>query len=229
MTIVAKFPSRCACCGGSIQPGEKIEWKKGEPARHARCAAKPARASTPRERKAPAPQVDVSGCRLLSRRSRERNDNYEVGQVLHAAKVPGGGGQDGHYWTVVRVERKWRDDDTDEWMVACHARPSTPEECAAPDASRQAAEQRKALMVELVRLCESGVRTGDDNASRPVGSELVVDPGVQGSGLRVAVLGADGSVSLWCSGHYDDYRQSLAVTRDPRAAEVFALLVGGAS
>ncbi len=39
MTITAKYPSQCAACGGKITPGEKIEWEKGQKARHASCPA----------------------------------------------------------------------------------------------------------------------------------------------------------------------------------------------
>lgn len=225
MTIVAKFPSRCACCGGSIQPGDKIEWSKGQPARHARCAAKPARAAAPKRE--PVAKVDVTGCKLLRRESQGRHDNYEVGQVIHALRIEGGGGDDGRYWTVVRVEPKYRDyGDDDQWMVACWARPSTPEECQPLVAGRQAAEQRKALVRELENLCQAGVCTSDDAARCPAGQELVIDPGVHGSGKRIAVLAEDGSVSIWCSGYYDDYRQTLAVSREPRAAEIFTQLGG---
>lgn len=35
MTITAKYSSKCATCGGAIRVGEKIEWSKGSPARHA--------------------------------------------------------------------------------------------------------------------------------------------------------------------------------------------------
>lgn len=31
MTITAKYPSRCSCCGGAIKTGEQIEWSKGQP------------------------------------------------------------------------------------------------------------------------------------------------------------------------------------------------------
>ena len=38
MTITAKFPGRCADCGGPISPGQQIEWEKGKPARHVDCS-----------------------------------------------------------------------------------------------------------------------------------------------------------------------------------------------
>jgi len=39
MIITAKYPSTCACCRQPIAAGSKIEWSKGQPARHAACAA----------------------------------------------------------------------------------------------------------------------------------------------------------------------------------------------
>jgi hypothetical protein len=48
MIITAKFASVCPCCSTRITVGEKVEWSKGEKARHVRCAGKPAVASTAR-------------------------------------------------------------------------------------------------------------------------------------------------------------------------------------
>ena len=47
MTITAKFPGRCSACSGAIAVGAKIEWSKGQPARHIACASSPARAAAP--------------------------------------------------------------------------------------------------------------------------------------------------------------------------------------
>lgn len=38
MIITAKFASTCPVCGARISTGEKVEWAKGSPARHVRCA-----------------------------------------------------------------------------------------------------------------------------------------------------------------------------------------------
>lgn len=51
MTITAKFPGTCPACGGEITPGTKIEWSKGEKARHTDCPINGGRkgaATTPR-------------------------------------------------------------------------------------------------------------------------------------------------------------------------------------
>jgi hypothetical protein len=37
MLIKAKFPSRCAGCGKTIDVGAQIEWEKGSGARHPEC------------------------------------------------------------------------------------------------------------------------------------------------------------------------------------------------
>ncbi len=39
MTITARYPGQCSACGGSIEPGESIEWEKGRKARHVTCPA----------------------------------------------------------------------------------------------------------------------------------------------------------------------------------------------
>jgi hypothetical protein len=38
MTITAKFPGTCPACGGYITPGERVEWSKGQRARHLNCS-----------------------------------------------------------------------------------------------------------------------------------------------------------------------------------------------
>ena len=48
MTITAKFTSRCAACHQAIQPGTRIEWIKGQPARHTSCAPQTSRRTSPR-------------------------------------------------------------------------------------------------------------------------------------------------------------------------------------
>ena len=52
MSITAKYAATCCSCGKPITPGQKIEWTKGQPVRHASCGATAtapaaAKASTP--------------------------------------------------------------------------------------------------------------------------------------------------------------------------------------
>lgn len=39
MIISAKFSSMCPTCNGHIEPGSRVEWSKGEKARHVACSA----------------------------------------------------------------------------------------------------------------------------------------------------------------------------------------------
>jgi hypothetical protein len=222
MRIVAKYAGKCERCGGGFPSGASIEWEKGKGSRHVACPAKssPAPAS-PRQRKEPAKQPE--GSVYISRRSQDRHDNYAAGDVLHCAKIPGGGGDDGRYWTVLVVLPKHKDDDTDEWMIAAYARPSTDTECADLIAARQKKEGHASLLKELRSLAETGIREGD--VACPAGRELVLDAGAHGSGRVVAVLREDGAVSVWCSGYYDDYIRSCFTARDPRAAEILTGLL----
>lgn len=48
MIITAKFAAVCPCCSGRINAGDRIEWSKGEKARHVSCAGKPVAKSAPR-------------------------------------------------------------------------------------------------------------------------------------------------------------------------------------
>lgn len=49
MIITAKFASSCPCCSARILVGSKVEWTKGEKARHVACAGSsvPARTARP--------------------------------------------------------------------------------------------------------------------------------------------------------------------------------------
>jgi hypothetical protein len=39
MVITAKFSSKCPVCSNPIAPGDRVEWSKGEVARHLACVA----------------------------------------------------------------------------------------------------------------------------------------------------------------------------------------------
>jgi hypothetical protein len=41
MTITAKYRGTCTSCGASIQPGQSIEWTKGQGSQHTTCPAAP--------------------------------------------------------------------------------------------------------------------------------------------------------------------------------------------
>lgn len=70
MTITAKYPSRCATCGGSVTPGQQIEWAKGQPVRHTDCAAAPTSAVAPAPTKRPYRPTTCVVCGHVERRNR---------------------------------------------------------------------------------------------------------------------------------------------------------------
>jgi hypothetical protein len=123
------------------------------------------------------------------------------------------------------------------WCVTLYLRRAEIEEArkavAAYLAGKLHTEQEKQLEAakrELSALCRAGWTGCDDDARKPAGQEVEIRPGVHGSGREVAVLSEDGQgVALYCGGHYDDYRPTLAVTREPRAAEILRSLLGAAS
>jgi hypothetical protein len=45
MIITAKFASVCPCCAVGIEVGSKVEWSRGDKARHVACAASSSRVS----------------------------------------------------------------------------------------------------------------------------------------------------------------------------------------
>mgnify|MGYP001610170486 FL=1 len=141
MTISAKYPSRCAVCGGTIVVGAKIEWAKGQPARHTACpAAAPAKARKSTAPRAPSPAA-VAGEKTVSRDSRDRHDGYMAGEVLHLLRVSEGGGADGHVWVVVEAGKRRGDEDNQEfspWVCWARVRPATTEEAAPVEQARAA-------------------------------------------------------------------------------------------
>lgn len=60
MTIQAKFNSKCPACKASILVGEKVEWQRGTPARHATAT----QCFEAQQRDAAQPKLDVEPARL---------------------------------------------------------------------------------------------------------------------------------------------------------------------
>lgn len=195
MTITAKFPGTCTVCGRHIGVGDKIEWQKGEGSRHAACApgtARPsARRSSPRpagRRRSDEPRGLRAGEQLIERTSHGRDDGYAVGSTIHARRIAGGGGADGHYWTVLEAGKTPPNEDLDrfDWMSWAIVRPATEAE-AAPVAERlAAAETRKALVRDL-----AAVRGERYAGTMPEGAVVLVPRDTSklcATGERVAIV-----------------------------------------
>lgn len=230
MIIEAKFASTCPACSRPIAIGSRVEWERGNKARHTSCSEATSQNGSAKQSASAsqkAATLPVAGERTVTRESRGRDDGMTAGETVHMQHVSRGGGPDGHYWTVVADSSRYRDDDSDEWMLATRVRPATDNE-AAPLAARISARiELTARISELTTLARAGQSLGD--VACPAGRSFTIHAGVRGSGVECAILGDDGSVSLWASGHYDDYIRTCWVTRDPRAVEILTKLLPATS
>jgi hypothetical protein len=152
----------------------------------------------------------------VSRRSQGRGDNYEKGQIITR--------KDGTHWIVTRVYRKWKDDDTDEWMVGGEVEPLDEKRSRALN---EKADEKKAK-VEAMQSLVADIRRGvvvpetDVDAHKPKAGEyeaIVVRPSTAGTGGEAIYVLNDGRTMLWHGGSYDDYRQSLVISNDAGVAQ----------
>lgn len=239
MTITSKYPGKCTICGGRIAIGEQIEWRKGEGSSHAACAkggpapSAPARPRAPSKPRAPsfprvAPEV---GAVLINGRRTDRHDmRHEPGNVIHAAKVPGGGGPDGHYWTVIvsRMSAPHEDNGQFDWIEETWVRPATDVEAEPVVVARRRAEAPKTVAAYVDRVVDAGERLPELDAGTArfgATSPGVVAQAVLGERARVALvtLMEDGTIYGWHGGHYDDYRQSAWRITAPSSTLVAAV------
>ncbi len=212
MTIRARYPGRCGICGERFEAGAKIEWSKGSPACHARCArsaaaeevAIPAGVQTWQVGRATAPfavgeavrtdaRMQAAGyprvCMVLSARQEYiREDGLSMG-------LP---------------------DDEGHWYSAT-VRAATDEEAAACDARAAEAAARKARIAELgVALRASLIIDGVDAREQrlPQGlTEIWRDARL--AGFATWYVAADG-VIWYCRSSYAD-GQSVWQTTATRA------------
>lgn len=254
MTIKAKFAGRCAACGGGIDVGDEIEWTKGSPARHSRCSRR-SHASARRRVGAGRPYgrlepgVVYASRPAVSRELREPGagemiihrytTDYEVGRTIHATRVGGGGGPDGHYWTVVaagshRISEY--EDDTREGEILYDAivRPATDSEAAACATRIAEATAAKTAREDALRAIETG-ESQDRGWSAPAGSRTIArDPGRPGSYASYPYLVAtpDGTVYHIRPVYDDDsvvHRLPLGVTDALAAARAAGWMITGPS
>jgi len=134
MTIRAKYAGRCAVCGGAISVGAKIEWNRGQKARHISCPG----ADSPA---APAPE---SNMRAFSRGQGYGGTTYSIGERIRDRS-------DGSWWVAERVSKTYIDEDGlsfgvgDEsgYIYRASARPATVEEAAQFQAEADAREAKR--------------------------------------------------------------------------------------
>lgn len=231
MIITAKYESTCPTCRQPIRTGSEVEWTRGSQAQHVACAngapasaAAPARGTTGRRRaprKPAAPRQPrrepQSGEQTVGRRSKA----YTIGETIHGAKLRGGGGPDGCYWTVTHEWFQRANEDlgyyADEYMA--HVRPATDEEVAPVLARLAAGGARAACEAWLTAALSTGapgVTTVSDTGTLPPAAErqaeIVLGRRVGASGAvtdggTTYVVTAD-SIVAHHGGYYDDYRSS---------------------
>lgn len=174
----------------------------------------------------------------IRRRASSRHDRtYDVGRTLRVGNVAGGGGPDGHYWTIVSCDKPWRNEDADvfDWTETARVRPATDEEAAPVAARIELAARKKALdekRAGLVReLTEIVARP--ENA-RTTAEEASAHSATVGTGRHVTVeqasfrtdtfrLADDGSV--WRILSHSDYETQRWVTQEARAVEIMEWLL----
>ena len=175
MTIRARYPGRCAKCGGAIKPGDEIDWDKAtKRTEHVSC---PEQSEQPEQIEASAPQTagtktyDIDGgsgygCygwekgQIVRSSDRQRDRGYpEWLYVLSASR---------HYYRYDGMSFGVGDDSGYTYDATC--REATPEEAAPHIAKREAALQAKAAKVRLGEIKRDIQQRGerpeasDDNA-----------------------------------------------------------------
>lgn len=185
-----------------------------------------------------------AGAHEISGRRTGRGDaRYEAGHVIHAPKVQvPGGGPDGHYYTVLAAKLWPPNEDNQQfaWSETSWVRAATDAEAAPVVARLAAARAAKVVPRYVDALLTSGEPVPESEASlelvAPVGRtrwewEAPTKAGASGVRLaadtslrvqRVRVLD-DGSVVGHHGGHYDDYRPSAWVVREPSESLLIAL------
>lgn len=178
----------------------------------------PPRSRAPSAPRRPSPP-HVSGERTVERKSKGRDDGYDVGEVIRLPRVSGGGGPDGHWWVVIE-SRKYQEPDEDEWMVSARVRPATDAE-ALPHAS--ALDQKKFrddMLEELDKLVRNMSNLVEDiDKTTPGAKQIVLFRNMAGSDYYIV---EDDRVIRITSDY--DMGPRYWVSKAPRALEIAKLL-----
>lgn len=157
MTITAKYPGRCRKCGGDINVGNSIEWRRGEKAYHTECPDA-----------APAPRAENSNDLIhISVGQGYGGHAYNVGDIIRR--------RDGSYVYAVRVSQSYYNEDgmsfgvgdEEGYIYSAHCRPATEEEAAPAIEAKKKAQDSKAAKARLDEIKRA--IQGTENA--PAGAE----------------------------------------------------------
>ena len=247
MTITARYASKCATCGGSIREGERIEWVRGQPARHIRCSGgsarprtsatrRPTSSRTTTDRHVPMTMTDEQAliacgdptARISDPRAVNEwtaGDPRRPGEIVSTKK---------HGWQlVIETSASYHHSETEcedqDCFCGHYGRryPYTTVSLATCAAAVSAAQKtdRAARLREIARLCMAGERC--DDTPLPDGTRIPYEPPTAMGPAAVIVVEGD-AIHAWSPGSYDDWQRSHGIIRDAQIAAEIATLTGGA-
>jgi hypothetical protein len=164
-----------------------------------------------------------------------RTGKYTVGETIHAGKIPGGGGADGHYWTVVSTRFQHANEDMGYYdnLYIATVRPATDAEAVPVTLRIASTGARKAVegaLEKALKYDAPGVTSVTDTGKLPPASEIEskvvigrktgASGAVTDGGTTYAVTAFD--IVAHHGGYYDDYRSS---TRTRSRTDLLAQMV----
>jgi hypothetical protein len=166
----------------------------------------------------------------IQRRASNRHDRtYDVGRTIHMGKVHGGGGPDGHFWTIVSADKPWRNEDLGhyDWTETARVRPATDDEAAPVAARLEVAARKKAFeakRAELTReLTELVARP--ENVTYSEAPESGRDLEVEQTSFRTELFRLADGGAVWRIVLHSDYPSQIWCSQDARALEILEWLL----
>lgn len=241
MTITNKFPGRCSVCSVSVEAAKGTAVKGRDGKWSVRCAAHsgggPAPApSGPRPPKAPRAARKARRAKQPGEIEIHNKTGYDVGATIHAPRIAGGGGPDGHYWTVMHTYFSRANEDMGQYddLHYAYARPATDDECSPLIARARAAKSRRtceevlAAAPVLTSVSDTGrlPPAAEIEASVVVGRKTGSSGAVTDGGTTYALTAT--SIVAHHGGYYDDYRSTTrTIARTDELAQIIVALATG--
>ena len=221
MTITAKYPSKCATCGGRIHPGDRIDWVKGrrevshadprdcekanefvavEMERLAQEQRKAQRVETPKAPKAPETTETTEPTYKLHGGSGYGYRGWQAGQVLRNSERNITAGQP-EYITVIKATKQYYSDDglsfgvgdDQGYIYSATCRAATTAEAAPVIEAREAATKKRDA-AKTLRAVAGEIRIqGERPAGQhsPEGEEIIVTERTIYGGGEWLVIGTE--------------------------------------
>jgi hypothetical protein len=193
MTITAKYASTCRICRGAIEPGDAIDWERGQRPAHAACAGNP-RDFLNRRPAAPAPRPSVPAPTGPRRNQRPGSCAYcgtpieaGAGELFDCLGSSGG------------CRQHWAQDGG--WHVRCLDR----EACRARDAARRAEAAAAQAAEEQRQVARAALNQAEREPVDTIPAEATAIGGYRtGAGHKLWYVAPDGAAYLEESSWDDD-------------------------